>query len=79
MRWLWSRDRLRSKTLGGIINTYKIKFDFEIEVNCEQENINDEVLKWWMSASENLYPFYKIEAISQEEIKWATYTKNTIS
>ena len=51
------------------MNTYKIKFDFEIEVNCEQENINDEVLKWWMSASENLYPFYKIEAISQEEIK----------
>jgi len=51
---------------GGIMNTYKIKFDFEIEVNCEQENINDEVLKWWMSARENLYPFYKIETISQE-------------
>ena len=51
---------------GGIMNTYKIKFDFEIEVNCEQENINDEVLKWWISASENLYPFYKIETISQE-------------
>ena len=43
------------------METYKIKFDFEIKVDCEQENINDEVLKWWMSASENLYPFYKIE------------------
>ena len=49
------------------MNTYKIKFDLEIEVNSEQENINDEVLKWWMSASQNLYPLYKIKAISQEK------------
>ena len=42
-------------------NTYKIIFQFDIEVECEEEDINNEVLKWWMSASENLYPFYKIE------------------
>ena len=28
--------------------TYKITFDFELEVDCEEENINDEVLNWIM-------------------------------
>jgi hypothetical protein len=42
-------------------NTYKILFQFDIEVECKQEDINNEVLKWWVSASKNLYPLYKIE------------------
>ena len=42
-------------------NTYKIVFQFDIEVECKQEDINNEVLKWWVSASKNLYPLYKIE------------------
>ena len=42
-------------------NTYKITFEFDIEVECKEENINNEVLKWWIEASENLYPLYKIE------------------
>jgi len=49
------------------MNTYKIKFDFDIEVDCQEENINEEVLIWWAGAVENLLPYYKIETISQEE------------
>lgn len=41
------------------MNTYKIKFDYEIEVDCEEENINDEVLNWIMQ--NGLYPIYRIE------------------
>ena len=39
--------------------TYKIIFDFELEVECEVENISDEVLKWIMQ--NGLYPLYKIQ------------------
>lgn len=41
--------------------TFNITFEFDIEVECEEEDINNEVLKWWIAASKNLYPFYKIE------------------
>lgn len=44
-------------------NTYKITFDFDIEVECKEENINNEVLKSWIEASKNLYPLYKIEML----------------
>jgi hypothetical protein len=49
------------------MGTYKITFDFNIEVDCEEEDINEEVLIWWAGSVENLLPFYKIETISQEE------------
>ncbi len=45
------------------MNTYKIKFDYEIEVDCEEENINDEVLNWIMQ--NGLYPIYRIEKITE--------------
>ena len=44
---------------------YKITFDFELQVDCEQENINDEVLNWIMQ--NDLYPLYKIQTITEEE------------
>ena len=47
------------------MNRYKIKFDFELEVECEQENINDEVLNWIMQ--NGLYPLYKIQTLTEEE------------
>jgi len=50
---------------GGMMNTYKLTFDFELEVDCEEENINDEVLNWIMQ--NGLYPLYKIQTITEEE------------
>ena len=47
------------------MDTYKITFDFELEVNCKEENINDEVLNWIMQ--NGLYPLYKIQTITEEE------------
>jgi hypothetical protein len=44
--------------------TYKITFDFELEVDCEEENINDEVLSWIMQ--NGLYPLYKIQTMGRE-------------
>ncbi len=46
------------------MQTYKIKFDFELEVDCEEENINDSVLNWIMQ--NGLYPLYKVETISEK-------------
>ena len=43
--------------------TYKITFDFELEVNCEEENINNEVLQWVLH--NDLYPLYKVEKIEE--------------
>ena len=43
--------------------TYKIKFDFELEVNCEEENINNEVLEWVFH--NDLYPLYKVQKIGE--------------
>tara|TARA_R110002020_G_C16017558_1_gene751680 strand:+ start:569 stop:715 length:147 start_codon:yes stop_codon:yes gene_type:complete len=44
--------------------TYKITFDFELEVDCEEENINDEVLNWIMQ--NGLYPLYKIQTKTEK-------------
>ena len=43
--------------------TYKITFDFELEVNCEEENINNEVLEWVFH--NDLYPLYKVQKIGE--------------
>ena len=57
--------RYRRNRGGGIMSTYKITFDYEIEVDCEEQNINDEVLNWIMQ--NGLYPIYKIQTITEEE------------
>ena len=44
---------------------YKITFDFELEVDCEEENINNEVLNW--TIQNGLYPLYKIQTVTDEE------------
>ena len=43
--------------------TYKITFDFELEVNCEEENINNKVLEWVFH--NDLYPLYKVQKIGE--------------
>jgi len=48
---------------GRIMNTYKITFDFELEVDCEEENINNEVLEWVFH--NDLYPLYKVQKIGE--------------
>tara|TARA_R100000231_G_C5286480_1_gene153249 strand:- start:115 stop:288 length:174 start_codon:yes stop_codon:yes gene_type:complete len=48
---------------GRIMNTYKITFDFELEVDCEEENINSEVHEWIFH--NGLYPLYKIQKIGE--------------
>tara|TARA_B100000287_G_scaffold95415_1_gene87617 strand:- start:1485 stop:1628 length:144 start_codon:yes stop_codon:yes gene_type:complete len=47
------------------MNTYKLTFDFELLVECEQENINNEALSWIMQ--NGLYSLYKVETITEEE------------
>jgi len=47
------------------MNRYKIIFDFELEIDCEEENINNEVLNWIMQ--NDLYPLYKIQTLTEEE------------
>ena len=43
--------------------TYKITFDFELEVDCEEENINNEVLECVFH--NDLYPLYKVQKIGE--------------
>jgi len=47
------------------MNRYKIIFDFELEIDCEEENINNEVLNWIMQ--NDLYPLYKIQTLTEEK------------
>ena len=50
--------------MSNTMQTYKITFDFELEVDCEEENINDSVLNWIMQ--NGLYPLYKVQTISDK-------------
>lgn len=47
------------------MNRYKIIFDFELEVECKEEDINNEVLEWIFH--NDLYPLYKIETIEGDD------------
>ena len=50
------------------MQTYKITFDFELEVDSEEENINDSVLNWIMQ--NGLYPLYKVQTIGSVNSWW---------
>ena len=52
---------VRKRVVSNTMQTYKITFDFELEVDCEEENINDSVLNWIMQ--NGLYPLYKVQTI----------------
>ena len=41
------------------MDTYKITFDFELQVDSEEENINNEVHEWIFH--NGLYPLYKVQ------------------
>lgn len=43
---------------------YKVAFNFDVEFECQEEDINNEVKMWW---SENLdIPDYKVTELKEE-------------
>jgi hypothetical protein len=47
------------------MGTYKITFDFNIEVDCEEEDIKDQVTMWWSECID--VPDYDVTEIGEEE------------